>query len=78
MTSFQRLDQAGNLLLTVAITSTTDDSFFYTIDTNNKGYRITKKNTDYITMMAIEFELQTEEFRFYFDKNKAQAYLNSL
>ena len=78
MTSFQRLDQAGNLLLTVAITSTTDDSFFYTIDTNNKGYRITKKNTEYITMMAIEFELQTEEFRFYFDKNKAQAHLNSL
>jgi hypothetical protein len=45
---------------------------------NYRRYQITSQNSDYIVMDYFETEEKKETFRFYYDRAKAEAYLNSL
>jgi len=69
-------DEVGNTPVTLTINNTTDNSFSY----GNAGRKYSKvsQTNDYIVMDYFENDIKNDTYRFYFDKTKAKAYLNTI
>jgi len=79
MTSFTAKDEAKDKTFTFNI-STTEKSFIFTSENRERKYTMTSSTNDYVEMdyRSDGEERVKEVYRFYFNRDKATVYMNTL